>query len=265
MSGTLLKREIKASYKMLLIFLAVLAMYAAMIVAMYDPKLGESLNMMAASMPEIFAAFGMLNVGSTLLEFVSNYLYGFLLVVFPLVFIIMLANRLVARYVDRGSMAYLLATPVSRARLIFTQVFVLLAQVLFMVLFVVGLIIGLCEAMFAGQLEMQSFLLLNAGLLGLLVFLAGINFFTSCVFNDTRSSYSVGAGLCIAFVLVQMVSQVGDKFAFLKYATPLTLFDAAGLCSGSMEALIGMGMLYLGGLLLLGLGMVIFCKKDMPV
>ncbi len=51
----LLRREIRANYKILLIFCAVFTLYGAVIVGMFDPKLGESLNAMAASMPELFA------------------------------------------------------------------------------------------------------------------------------------------------------------------------------------------------------------------
>ena len=65
-------------------------------------------------MPEIMSAFGMANTGSTLTEFLSNYLYGFLLLVFPMILEIILANKLVVKYVDIGSMAYLLSTPNSR-------------------------------------------------------------------------------------------------------------------------------------------------------
>lgn len=80
LNATLLKRGIKANYKILLIFMAVLTLYSSMIVAMFDPALGESLNAMAQSMPQIFAAFGMLHAGVTLIDFMVNYLYGFLLV-----------------------------------------------------------------------------------------------------------------------------------------------------------------------------------------
>ena len=75
-SGTLFKREIRANYILLIIFMGVLTMYSAMIVAMYGPGMGDGLKSMAESMPEIFAAAGMLNVGTTLLEFVVGYLYG---------------------------------------------------------------------------------------------------------------------------------------------------------------------------------------------
>ena len=61
MSLPLLRRELRANYKMILLFTAVITLYSTVIIAMYDPKLGASLNMMAESMPELFAAFGMTN------------------------------------------------------------------------------------------------------------------------------------------------------------------------------------------------------------
>ena len=48
-----------------------------------------------------------------LLGFMISYLYGFILLVFPMVFCILRANGLVAKYVDRGSMACLLAARAS--------------------------------------------------------------------------------------------------------------------------------------------------------
>ena len=69
---TLYCREMKANFILFLIFAGVLTMYSVMIVMMFDPKLGDSLRMMAESMPEIFAAFGMADVGTTLLEFVAG-------------------------------------------------------------------------------------------------------------------------------------------------------------------------------------------------
>lgn len=114
MSLPLLRRELRANYKMILLFLAVITLYSTVIIAMYDPKLGASLDLMAESMPELFAAFGMTNAGATMLDFVANYLYGFILIAIPMLCLVLIAVRLVARYVDQGSMAYLLATPNTR-------------------------------------------------------------------------------------------------------------------------------------------------------
>ena len=47
----------------------------------------------------------------------------------------------------------------------------------------------------------------------------------ACSFNELKFSIGLGAGLGMAFFLVQMLSQVSDDIEFLKYLTPLTLFN----------------------------------------
>lgn len=265
MSGVLLRREIRANYKLTLIFMAVLSVYSGMIVSMFDPALGESLAAMAQSMPQLFAAFGMLDAGTTLLEFLSNYLYGFLFIVFPMVFLILLAGRLVARYVDRGSMAWLLAGPHTRRSIALTQAGVMLLGCLILVAFVTALCLGCTQAMFPGELDVSAFLLLNAGLLGLLVFLGGVCFFFSCLWSDSKYASGCGAGLCIFFVLVQMLSQVGEKLEVLRFATPLTLFNTDALIAKDSAAVWQFCVLYAAGLLLYGAGTAVFCKKDLAL
>lgn len=262
---TLFKREIKANYKLIIIFLAVLSLYASMIVSMFDPKLGESLELMTQSMPELFAAFGMLDSASTLIDFLVNYLYGFLFVIFPSVFIILLSNKLMARYIDRGSMAYLLATPNKRTKIAFTQALFLVISILCLVVYVTVLCIGVGEMMFPGELDNAKFILVNIGLFGLLIFFAGICFCSSSIFNDTKFSYGVGSGIIIASILLQMVSQVGDKFDTLKYATPLTLFDTDGIIAGESKAILMFLILYLVGIIFFGIGIVVFKKRDLSL
>lgn len=265
MNRILFLKECKSNYKLLLIFMAVLTMYGSMIVAMFDPKLGDSLAMMAERMPEIFAAFGMLNVGTTMVEFVANYLYGFLLIAFPSVFIVLLASRLVTRYIDRGSMAYLLATPNCRRNIIVTQAVFMAVSLLCLVAYVTVLCLAVSEGLFPGEMEVKKFLVLNAGLYGLLLFLSGLCFLAAAVFTEGRQATGVGGGLLVAFLLIQMVSQVGEKFEKVKYLTPLTLFSADGLIAGEEKALWMMGLLYLLGFICYGIGVKVFCKRDLPL
>ncbi len=265
MSLTLFKREWKASWKLLAIFLAVLSLYGGMIVSMFDPKLGESLNMMAESMPQIFAAFNMTDPGVTLLDFVSNYLYGFLLLVFPLVFIALVAVRLVARKTERGSLACLLASPVPRWKLALTQAAMLLTGVLALVAYVAALVVAVGGALFPGELDTGRFLLLNAGLLGLLALFSGLCFFASCLCNTAAGAAGLGAGLCVVFVLIQMIGQVGDKFDWLRYCTPLTLFDRAALVAGESGAVGKFLALYAAGALLYATGVAVFSRRDLSV
>lgn len=262
---TLYKKEIKSNYILFLIFAAVLTMYGSMIVAMFDPKMGDSLRAMAESMPQIFAAFGMTNVGTTLLEFVTTYLYGMLYVAFPGVFIIILSGRLIARYVDNGSMAYLLAVPEKRRKTVVTQAVFLLTCLVLLVLYITLLIIVISHLMFPGELETQKFIQLNVGLLGVLIFFGGACFLPSCLFNESRIATGIGAGIVIYSILMQMISQVGDKFEFLKYATPLTLFDAKGLAAAQSNAWIGCGALYTLGIIMIIIGIAGFSKRNLPV
>lgn len=265
MNATLLKREMKANYKLFLIFMAILTMYASMIISMFDPKLGESLEQMAQSMPQMFAAFGMLEAGTTLLHFVINYLYGFLLVVLPSIFIILLSNKLMARYIDRGSMAYLLATPNKRRTIATTQAVFLVLNVIVLVVYITVLSICISEGMFPNELEIDKFLLVNLGLLGLLLFLSGVCFFSSSVCKDTKLSSGLGPALVILFVLIQMISQVGEKFEALKYITPLTLFDTDGLMKFDEQSILMMIVLYVAGMGLFVISISLFDKRDLAL
>ena len=265
MSLTLFRQELRAHGLLWLIFAGVMARYGGMIVSMFDPKLGESLAAMAESMPQIFAAFNMTDPGTNLVEFLSNYLYGFLFVVLPMVALLILAVGLVAGRVDKGSMAYLLASPHTRIGIAYTQACVLLVFTLAFCIWAFGLCTVVSEGLFPGQLDLERFALLNTGLLGLHVFFGGLAFLCSCVFNETRIAAGVSAGLCVLFVLIQMLSQVGDTLDWLRFVTPLTLFDTDGLLAGDVGAIGRFCVLYGWGASMYFLGAFAFSKRDLPL
>lgn len=60
-------------------------MYTTIMLAMYDPKLGTALETFAKSMPEIMAMVGMSGTPTALIDFLSTYLYGLIMIVFPLI------------------------------------------------------------------------------------------------------------------------------------------------------------------------------------
>lgn len=265
MITVLLKREWKSNYKILLIFVAVLTLYESLIVAMYDPKLGESLNIMAKSMPQLFAAFGMTDPGLTLLDFITNYLYGFILTMIPLIYTIIMCHRLIARYIDKGSMAYLLTTPHTRTQIMFTQLIVLLSGIILLVVYSGILILGCSSIMFRESLDIGRFLMMNIGLLGIHILFACICFLTACCFNETKLSIGIGAGIGVGSLLIQMLSQVSDKIDFLKYMTPLTLFDAKGLQVYDQQAIFNTGLLFVFALLCVIATYMIFKNRDLPL
>lgn len=265
MNMTLLARELRYNLKILIIFCVVLTLYTTMIISMFDAELGESLNAMQEIMPEIFAAVGMNSPGTTLLDFIINYLFGFLYKVFPMIFFIILVNRVLIRYIDRGTMSYLLATPSSRASIAITQTLAITINLLLMITYVSGLAILCSELMFKGDLDIERFLMVMAALFCLLFFLSGICFLSGCIFNDAGKAIGVGAGINILFVLMEMISQVGDKTESLKYINPLTLFDPAGIASGDSKSSLMFTALFAGGLITYGLGILIFRNKDLSI
>lgn len=265
MNATLFKKEIKSNWLLLVIFLAVLSVYGSMITMMYNPEMGDSLKMMADSMPDLFAAFGMADVGQTLLDFVSGYLYGMLYVAFPGVFIIILSNRLAAKYVDNGSMAYLLAVPQKRWKIMMTQYIFMLVSLIVIVAYVTCLVLIVSEVLFPGEMETAAFIRINVGLLGILVFFGGACFCASCFSNESKISSAVSTAVVVYSILIQMISQVGDKFEKIKYATPMTLFDIEGLSAGDGKAWIMCGILYIAGILFMGIGIVRFSRRDLPL
>ena len=265
MNLPLFKQGCRSNSKILLLFAAVLTMYISLITTMFDPKIGSILDQMVQTMPEIMAAVGMSSPGSTLISFLNNYLYGFLMLLFPMLYSVIVANRLIARHVDKGSMAYLLASPVSRTRVAFTQLGVLLSGLALLIGYCTALGILCAHLFFPGELDVGQFLLLNIGALLLHTALAGIAFFASCIADETRISLSLGAGLPILFYIFQMLANMGGGLKFFRYLTPFTLFDSAALASGEAAAFWGPAILGGAALLLFAGGILLFRRRDLPL
>ncbi len=232
---------------------------------MYDPKLGSALMEFAKAMPEIMAMVGMNPSSASLVSHMSAYLYGFIMLVFPMVFSILCANRLVSRLVDRGSMAYLLAAPVERKTVVFTQIKVLCTGVFLMVFYATGLGIINCQILFPNELNLGKYLLLNVGVLCLQLFIAAICFMCSCIFSDAKYSVGFSTGIPAVCFIIQMAANVGDKYAGLKYVTFFTLFDSDGLVAGELNAIIKIIILLMGAISLFVGSIIIFNKKDLSI
>ncbi|BAK43423.1 ABC transporter permease subunit [Eggerthella sp. YY7918] len=265
MNKTLFAKELRANLFVTVIIAAVIVMYVAVIVSMFDPELNQSLDAMMQSMPELFAAFGMATQATTLVDYLINYLYGFLLTIFPFVLILILANKLMVRYLDRGTMAYLLATPNSRVRIATTLAGVMIAAMVLVFAVTVVSEVGCSEFMFPDDLDTEALMRANAGLLALWLFLAGMCFLSACLFSNAGCALWVGGGLGIAFFLMQMVAQVGDKFEFLNTVNPLTLYDAYGLAANEASATTGAVILAVAGVVLFVLAIAVFSRRNLSI
>ena len=265
LNRTLYKREMKSSIKLLVIFAAVITLYVSIIISLYDPAMMAMLDGFAEIMPELMAAVGMSAGATSLLGVMVSYLYGFILLIFPMVFCILRGNGLIAKYVDRGSMVSLVAAPVKRSTVAFTQMAVLVSGVLLLLIYSTALEFICAAVSFPGELDLAELLALNGGLLCLHLFIGGICFLSSCLFSDTRYSIGFGAGVPTLMYVLQMLANVGGEAEKAKYFTFFTLFDASGIIAKDGGATVGVLVLLMGAVALYTLGIAGFSKKDLHI
>jgi ABC-2 type transport system permease protein len=122
LSLPLLRTTIKANYIIWLIFAAILAMYFSFIVSMYDPITIDTMNALVEALPpQLVDALNFKTADASLLGFIAGYFYGFLILLFPLIYSVIMADRMIARHVDSGAMGFLLSTPNTRTKIALTQ------------------------------------------------------------------------------------------------------------------------------------------------
>lgn len=139
----------------------------------------------------------------------------------------------------------------------------LVAAVVLLVGYMTGLCGVLAQVLFPGELEFDRFALVNLGDLGLLLFFAGLCFCSACLFQSSGPALWVGGGLSVVFVLLDMLAGVGEQAEFLRWFTPVTLYDPVALANG--ENVLPLVGLYLGAVVLFAVGVVVFTRRDICV
>jgi len=266
MSWVLFKANIRENRTIWIIMTLVFCFYVTIMVSMFDPAGSEKFLEMLELLPEaLLNAFGMAQIGSTLLSFIAGSLYGGVVFMFPLVVSIVINHRLIASYVHKGSMAYLLATPNTRTKIATTQALFSLASItgLFVVATTLGIIVS--EAMFPGLLEIGKFIALNIYAIITYYAIGSIGFFASCIFDESKYSLGLGIGIPVGFLVLQMIGSAGDKFNWLSNLSLYSLFAPFRLFEGDSFAYIGMAILALLAAALYIGGIAVFSKKDLHV
>ncbi|MGL5978303.1 MAG: ABC transporter permease, partial [Erysipelotrichaceae bacterium] len=209
MIGVLFQRNMRQMMLPFVVILSVLIMYGGIIIYMYDPALINMLNDFQNLMPEMMQAFGMMGATNSLLAFCGTYLYGFLMLLFPLVFIVMMGNSYVMKYVDKGSLTVLLTSKNSRKKVIVTQAFSLLFATTILLLITTLSFIGIAVLLFPGELEITKFIILNVNLWLVQLVVAGIVFLAACIANENKYFYSIAVGIPLFFFLTNMLANMG--------------------------------------------------------
>lgn len=220
------------------------------------------------------------------LEMTQNLLfvifYSIMVTLFPAIYSLVSANKLISGQVDSGSMAYILSTPTSRGKVVRTQVFFSIVSTCLM--FVVNAIVHIAvneasplaiavatggSVMAEGDLTAKLIIQTNLSACMASLAVSGLCYMFSGIFN--RSKNTVGfsgvlVGICVLAGMMGMFGTLGiDSLENFKYLTLFSLYDYASVLSRVddwiMKA-VAAGVIGVGGYFI---GSVWFCKKDLPL
>ncbi|MGZ4135699.1 MAG: ABC transporter permease subunit [Tumebacillaceae bacterium] len=233
------------------------------------PSIAQSsaMNDVLKQMPEsLQRAFGFQGGIQQLSDYLASEYYGLLFLIILMAYSIITSIQLVGRLVDQGSMAYLLATPVSRTKIALTQAGVLLCGLLVIAICnTVGGVIGVHLLVDHPAFDVTQFVLINV--VGFLLFavIGGYSFLFSCLFNDEKRAVSVAATLTVVFFALDLIGKLSKDLAWLKHITVFTAFQPTQIARGTYE--VWPTALGLGGaaIVLFAISVVTFRKRDLPL
>ncbi|MBB6632524.1 ABC transporter permease subunit [Cohnella thailandensis] len=228
----------------------------------------EALDDLMNELPDgVVNAFGIQNGFGTLEAFISGEFYGLILPILLTIFAVSLATQLMARLVDRGSMAYLLSTPTTRARVALTQALVL----------VIGLILIAAVTTLAGfasqawiigdgyPLNAERFISLNVAVLALFFAIGGVAFLISSLANDEKRATGLSGAIAFGMFTLDLLGKISEKIEWLRSLSLFSLFRPSDIVSGQGAIGLELTVLFAIGLLLYAAGIYGFAKRDLPL
>lgn len=227
MNIVLVRTMLKQQSKVLLGYMSGVFIYLFLVLMSY-PLFADSqeLNQALQSLPEpLLVALGLQGSMSDVNNYMAMNFYNSLYLYILMAFTVMTATGLISRHVDRGSMAYLLGTPVSRIRIAASQgVVLLIGLVLVMLAAYLAGIIGV--PLFAKDASFDHLVFLQINLSAFLVFLviSAFSFLVSCLVNEEKQAMAISFGITLVLYFIDMASKMASQLEWLKYFTIFSFF-----------------------------------------
>jgi ABC-2 type transport system permease protein len=216
---------------------------------------------------QVFALGSAVGGGSIPVAMTGLAFYGLFPGLITAIYLVVTSNKLIAAQVDRGTMAYILSTPIKRSKVAITQIAYLLGSlfIMFALTAIAHIIANYAGLGSITANDVEKILLLNLGLFVLNLALSGICFLASCIFNLSKYVIAVGGGLVGAFTLFSMMGMFGETFKWMKYLTLSTLYDINSVLRGSTDFIWKFIVLAVIGVTTYIIGSVAFTKRDLPL
>ncbi|HET7628578.1 MAG TPA: ABC transporter permease subunit [Bacillales bacterium] len=244
------------------------ALYLWLCIWLY-PMIADAnlMNEMLKTMPENFlSAFGLEQGIQGLNGFLAGEYYGLIFVLILMIYCVLMATQLLARLVDRGSMAFLLSTPASRARIAVTQAALLVFGLALIALLTTAAgLLGARWLVDTSDFDVSAFLQIN--LIGFLLFfvVGGYSFMISCIANDEKQALGISGLFTVLFFMANFAANMSEKLDWLHNVTPFSLFSPSDIAAGDVNvAAVAIG-LAAAGIVFYALAVVIFKRRDLPL
>ena len=219
-------------------------------------------------------------------------------VLLPMIYVIIISNKLIASQVNDGSMAYVLSTPTNRKVVVRTQFFYLVLSIIAMyIVITISALTSELVAHFVARHQnpdaeviytpLSTLLLCFSSFFSIFA-LAGIGFGASCWFNKSNYSIAVGGGVCVISFICCILGLFGNQvfvavglgvkaMDFFNYLSIFTLVDGDAISEFAKATLqidgntFNLAWLWKDAILF-GIGWIFavvggfkFLKKDLPL
>ncbi len=253
------RRLVTAIY--IIVALAFLLMYIAMFPSFASQQ--EQWDQMLKLMPpEMMKAFNLQDYSFAHLEnFLSAELYSITWPLFLIILAISSAGAALANEVEKGSIEFLLSTPISRRKLFLSRY---LAGALVILAFVAATIYAAVPFAKIFNIDVQpanySTLVLMTFLFGLATF--SVSMFLSAIFSDRGKVYFLSAGVVVLMYVANIVATLKEKYADLKYISFFHYFDAVKILIHNELDKVGI-LVFLAVIIVFSItGLIAFDRRD---
>lgn len=269
MNGALYIQMMKSNLKTFLGFGLGSAIYVTLMTLVF-PLLNDNMeefDKLIKIFPEtLLRALGLESL-SNYGQFISAEYYGLFYLLILGVFSVMSAIQLIARLVDRGSMAYLLSTRVSRIQIITTQILVFVSGliIIHLLTFVGGYIAAEFLIDIDSNIAFDQFFYIN--FVGFLLFFAigGYSLLISSMFNDEKNAFALAGSITFLFYGLNMVGKIVTDIDWIRNFTPFSLYEPGKIASGEADILMDSMILGSIGLISCIIALFIFKRRNLPL
>ena len=246
----LLKRELRANRRSLVIWSVALGLFGFLMVSIY-PSFAEGMEGFREGLsayPEQFLAmFGLdrLDLGDPIGFYaIESYL---IVILFGSIYAMILASTALSKEEDEKTAEFLLAKPISRSRVVGEKIASVLLLILMLNVFI-GIVGLVGFEIFIDSYPIADLARLTVGAFLAHIAFAGIGFLVSLFVTRRRSAYSTGIGVVLALYFASLIATLSDRFEVLRYASPFWYMDGAdivtdgGLVPARVAAVVGVAV-----------------------